>query len=418
MNSQFPHSEIEYYGNSITGRRENNQDKFLCVQLNKHTYCFAVADGMGGSNNGEIASRIVVEDIELFLCKKFREDRVVDNLKAILHDCLLYVQDRFIEYTSANTAHAGMGTTVVLLLVHYNKCVWGNIGDSRLYGILNEQIEQLTIDHTLIQKMLQEGKKVDGDMLAKYSHLLTKCINGGVQEPDIFPDADEFLLIQKPTGFILCSDGLVLDKSETEGNQIFRDIFVKGKKLVDITRNLIDYAYSNGSGDNITAVVVRFGSKSKKKRKIPISRILPVAIVLLLGGIAYFLSTHSFVLPGKTVVPGAISFPEKTTLPKVKKDALWKPLDITDKIVKSPTSNIVWDHFTHPDQVKYYIISFYYPEKKQHYRKKVSSKMHNISLEEMQLDKYPGRYFVRVDAKLDNGILSLGNTVRIQTRAE
>jgi serine/threonine protein phosphatase PrpC len=405
------HSDIKYFGESHIGRRANNEDAFFCKQINTDTYCFALADGMGGASYGEVASKIVMQDVELYLTKIFRENPARKDLKTILNDCFYYTQNRFTEYIAENAEHSGMGTTLVILLIHNQNYVFGNIGDSRLYGLMDGEIHQLTTDHTYIQNLIEKGIQIDSAINSNYSHLLTKCINGGIETPDIFPVETDFYTLEKPAGFILCSDGLILDKSENINDQKINEIFIKNNHLPDITRKLIDYAYSGDSSDNITVIVVKAGdwARNRKNRsKLPLTLIITGIFILLFTGLylkrEWMFDQKAINLQSKHIVPAKPI--HKTN---------WQPLDTTDVIPKSPSSYIVWNAYPDITRLKEYHVILLDSAKKVIQKIKVKKKTEFIKMGAFTEIKFSGKYFIGIEAVLKDESIIIGNVIKVQT---
>jgi PPM family protein phosphatase len=417
MRDNLSISSIEHYGLSITGRRENNQDKFLCRQINENTFCYAVADGMGGSNFGEIASGIVLQDIEVFLSSKFLHKYNDEDLKVILHDCFLYLQERFIEYTNANADHAGMGTTLVVLLVHEQKYVWGNLGDSRLYRIMDGRIDQLTIDHTYIQQLKEQGKPVDEETHSRFSHLLTRCINGGMEMPDIFPVEEDCLTLQSPSGFILCSDGMILNKAENLSDHKLKEIFLGRDKLSGIAEKLINYAYSSGSRDNITAVVVKYGVTARKEKRIPKSVFYLFVVAIAVIALYYLFGNHG-VFKMSSLFNGKQNVSTRHPDNHIKGPVSWQPLDITDKVYKSPSSYLSWNPYPDKADLKAYYIMVWDLSNKIIQKKRINRRHQYVQMRILKSLYFSSKYYIRVDAELKNGSVKMGNTILIQTKAE
>lgn len=152
---------ITYYGESITGRRSNNEDSFLCEKIDDRTYLFIVADGMGGYEHGEIASQLAVNTFLSHVKESFHEQILPTQLKSVLEEGFLKTQVAVREEVEKDIDHLGMGTTLVVLLIHNGSYVWGNIGDSRLYKIDSHGVEQITKDHSYIEEVLKnkQGRK-------------------------------------------------------------------------------------------------------------------------------------------------------------------------------------------------------------------------------------------------------------------
>ena len=158
-----------------------------------------------------------------------------------------------------------MGTTLTCVLLLNDKFVCGNIGDSRIYWYNNSELKQISVDHTHLQEYVDKvGANVSPQIIDNYSHLLTRAIDGGNHEPDIFPDARPFDSLKSGDAFVLCSDGMILDKTSVN-NINFKNYLIGTKKLKDAAEKLVSYAYSEGSDDNITIVLCSIGKLKKHK---------------------------------------------------------------------------------------------------------------------------------------------------------
>lgn len=270
----------EYEGVSVQGRRSNNEDAYLCKQLGPDFLCLAVADGMGGASYGELASKLVIEVLEHYLSSVAMGNGQPD-LKRLLSKCYEHIQSQFSEYILENPDRTGMGTTLSVLLIYEDRYAWGNIGDSRIYRLDSRGMDQLTVDHTYLEKIREEGGEITDDILANYSHLLTKSISGGSEKPDIFPVDSDYEVLNGYTGFLLCSDGLITDK----GDELLKESFATGVRnadsAADSANKLVQDAFVKGSSDNITAVVARIGDWPKRKKVVPLGLILQTIIIIL-----------------------------------------------------------------------------------------------------------------------------------------
>jgi PPM family protein phosphatase len=268
---------ITYYGESITGRRSNNEDFFLCEKIDDKTFLFIVADGMGGYEHGEVASKLAVNTFFLHVREAFQQEITKARLKPILEEGFSKAQTAIKEASEKDKDHSGMGTTFVVLLIHDNMYVWGNIGDSRLYIIDSKGIEQITRDHTYIEEVLKKlkGDKFNADHYDQYSNIITRSVSGGKDKPDLFPEGKAFFSLHPPKMFLLCSDGLILKKYNKNDESEFFKTFLDDSGPEVFAKKLVMNAYENGSEDNITAVCVLcrqtdFSAKSIIGRKLVI----------------------------------------------------------------------------------------------------------------------------------------------------
>ncbi len=148
----------------------------------------------------------------------------------------------------------GMGSTLSCILIHNDRFVWGNLGDSRIYHFTEDKFVRITKDHTQIEEFAAaENKKVSQEMVHNFGHLLTRTINGGSDKPDIYPKSLPFQTLKKGDGFLLCSDGLLINKYGNDEER-FLNCFVETETINDFVENLITNTYEMGSEDNITCI--------------------------------------------------------------------------------------------------------------------------------------------------------------------
>ncbi|MBQ2967602.1 MAG: Stp1/IreP family PP2C-type Ser/Thr phosphatase [Clostridia bacterium] len=221
--------------------RTHNEDNY-CVGAN-----FAVvADGMGGHNKGEVASSMVVELLEAAFSKDaFKAS--AQSIKKIIRD----VNRAVYKQSLSESTYNGMGTTLVACIWNQNTVYVANIGDSRCYQITDEGILQITKDHTLIQKLLDDGQITKEEALhSPNRHVITKAIGTNKEEE---ADVAEIQLKENMKVF-LCSDGL----SNHVSDEKILEIVSQSADVDEAVERLVDNANSNGGTDNITAVLIQF----------------------------------------------------------------------------------------------------------------------------------------------------------------
>ena len=234
-----------WYGVTDTGRvREHNEDNFAVLELAGKTL-FIVADGMGGHEGGEVASRIAVETA----CKLVQKEHVLraDNLDLVeraVQEANLRVREE-----GANRG-SDMGTTLCVALVENDVAYVANVGDSRVYWIENGSLSQITTDHSLVAKLVAIGKLIKEEARNHpKSNLLFRTV--GNEEA---VTVDTFRVPLKKTGtLLLCTDGLWGDVVDEE----IEWVCSREEDPVSAGDWLIDLARENGGKDNITAVVVK-----------------------------------------------------------------------------------------------------------------------------------------------------------------
>jgi serine/threonine protein phosphatase PrpC len=255
---------IVFFGESITGRRSNNEDYIHSEQIDDKTYLFIVADGMGGSEHGEVASKLAVNTFLSSVKESLHKQVQGKQLKSLLEEGFRTAQIAVREKTENDTDHSGMGTTLVVLLIHNGSYVWGNMGDSRLYKIDSKGIDQMTRDHTYIEEVLKKikGETINEDHLDQYSHIITRSLSGGNDKPDLFPEGRDFLNLRAPIVFLLCSDGLISKKSNKKDASDFYQTYLENPEPETFAKKLVGNAFENGSEDNISALCISFGKVS------------------------------------------------------------------------------------------------------------------------------------------------------------
>lgn len=226
--------------------RTNNED---AVGVDEVCRVVVLADGMGGNLAGEVASAMAVEHTLANLCAnpKIRaEPRWADCLQSAVDEA-----NRAI-FEAANTRPecAGMGTTIVLALLHENSVLIGHAGDSRAYLWRDRTLKRLTRDHTRLQEYMDNGLLSPSDAAeVDYRNLLTRAV--GVEDT-VLLDINGFEL---ETGdlLLLCSDGLTDMLDDTDLALLLR----RPGTLQQKGQMLIDEAKANGGLDNITVALIR-----------------------------------------------------------------------------------------------------------------------------------------------------------------
>lgn len=261
-------TKIQTYSLSFTGRRENNQDTELVYKPTKNSLFLAVADGMGGVAGGQAASRLVINNAKKVLDEQFKNHIEPIQLKEILikifYTSQQVIRDKIKEKPELN----GMGTTLTCVLILDDKFAWGNLGDSRIYYYSNNNLKQITRDHTHIQEYSDSvGGDIPENIVSEYGHYLTRSIDGGSDEPDIFPDVIPYENLKEGDAFLLCCDGLILDKSKQD-DEHFKKYIIGTNSFKVAAENLISFAYLNGSNDNISVILAAYGKLKRKRLKL------------------------------------------------------------------------------------------------------------------------------------------------------
>ena len=243
---------MEFVAKTDVGlRRSNNEDSYFEKKYSDEISLYVVADGLGGYEGGEIASRLLTIKMS-----RYFEEHLNDDLKdeSIVSDILLTALDKInseiYKMEKSSPKYNGMGTTIVLVAVIYNKVYYLSVGDSRLYYISNDRnsIKQITEDDTYVNTLLKtnaiEQKDVENH---PQKHVLTKAIG-------VFKDIKtELHALNETSGYLLlCTDGLtnMLD------NEAILQV-LQMKKFENTADEYIKKANENGGVDNTTVVVIK-----------------------------------------------------------------------------------------------------------------------------------------------------------------
>lgn len=242
---------IKAYASTDVGKvREINEDSFYITEDSFNSVqLFLLADGMGGCNAGEIASKLAIKSAKKYIENNFADtpkDR--DSLIQLVGSSLEYANMVVYEKALTNKEYSGMGTTLEICLIYNNRAYIGHIGDSRIYRIRKEFMRKLTQDHSYVQKLLQEGTitKEEAEHHPKKNMLMKALGCNAFAEPDVMIKG-----FQKGDIIIICSDGLSNMVSQEEIYEIVRDNFETAPK------ELIERANQNGGLDNITIITIK-----------------------------------------------------------------------------------------------------------------------------------------------------------------
>ena len=217
-------------------RRRRNEDAFVLAPP-----LFAIADGMGGAQAGEVASKLAAAALEESDHGQLRgESGVVELIQE--------ANRRVHERSTADPSTSGMGTTMTVALVEGDEVVIGHVGDSRAYRVRGGKLEQLTEDHSLVNELLKSGKLSPEEAeVHPQRSVITRAVG---TDPDV--DVDTFTVAaEEGDVFLLCSDGL----TDMVADNVIRDLVQEHRgDLERAARALVDAANKGGGEDNITVV--------------------------------------------------------------------------------------------------------------------------------------------------------------------
>lgn len=217
-----------------------------------------VADGMGGHNAGDLASRMAVKCIIDYLNDHSSSINSIEILESVMLNSIQYANDEVYNFSLTNKQLEGMGTTLTMAIFYGDTVSIGHVGDSRGYLIGKDQIKQLTRDHSLVQELLDRGSISEDEMINHpQKNVITRAL-GTDREVEIdFHNS----VINEGDIVLLCTDGLIQYVNIEES---FKSV-ANTLSLMEIAESLGNKALSAGGADNITLVLGRRIGKQEKR---------------------------------------------------------------------------------------------------------------------------------------------------------
>ena len=229
--------------------REQNQDAFQMEQLDKNTLLCVVCDGMGGAKSGNVASKLAVEVFVEEIRRTWTASMEQEQVDQMLEGAVKLANYTVYDQSQQSEVFSGMGTTLVAVLIRDFQVSVVNVGDSRAYRINREGVRCLTVDHSLVQLMVDRGE-LTPEMAKNYpgKNFITRAIG---TEPMVLCDLYH-LDVERGDALLLCSDGLsnLLDEQEI----LFEVVHGTNKQLC--CQRLLEIAKNRGAPDNVTSVLV------------------------------------------------------------------------------------------------------------------------------------------------------------------
>jgi protein phosphatase len=235
-------------------KRANNEDSFL---LDDRLGLYAVADGIGGHEGGEIASRMAMETFTEVLpdlltgehlTPPFSLTQDVDPKLSALRYSITLSNQKIVNAAAQNPSLTGMGTTITSLLLSRDTAYLAHVGDSRAYLFRSGTLKQITADHSYVAEQIKAGRLTPEQARTNpYRHVITRAV--GIDREVAVDHAT--LALQKNDTFLLCTDGL----TELVENGDIAAVLARTTPQA-VVEELIRLANERGGVDNITVVVV------------------------------------------------------------------------------------------------------------------------------------------------------------------
>jgi serine/threonine protein phosphatase PrpC len=243
---------ISYSLSDVGRKRDHNEDSFL---VRDDVGLFAVADGMGGHQAGERASRMALDTLaEVLRAPEQNQPAEREDVLNRLREATQAAGAAIFDAAQADPSLAGMGTTVTALWFHGGRAYLAHVGDSRAYLFRDGRAQQLSDDHSWVSEQVRAGMMTEDEAReSKFRHIITRSVGF---ERDVLVDGAA-IPVQAGDCYLICSDGL---SNYIEGDELAR--IMTARFYREVPRLLVELANDRGGDDNITVVLVHVANDS------------------------------------------------------------------------------------------------------------------------------------------------------------
>ncbi len=234
----------------IGKHRSENQDSYHFKIIDDRIAYGIVCDGMGGANGGKTASQTAVDVMSEIIEQFFETESAPYQITTLFRRAIRMANDKIYQLSQQNPELAGMGTTLVIAIMIKNDLYIANVGDSRAYLFFGDSVQQISVDHSAVQELVEQGK-ITRDEAKNHpgKNIITRALGvDSMVEFDYY--TYNFLAGDR---VLLCSDGL----SNYCSDETLLSIVTGPQPLTKIVDMLIDYANEQGGRDNITALLLQ-----------------------------------------------------------------------------------------------------------------------------------------------------------------
>ena len=241
---------MKVFAKSDLGKARDMNEDFYYISANEESIkLYILADGMGGYNGGEIASKLATNSVKSYIQNNFEKiEKDKESILKLIKDSIEYANMVIYEKAKQIIELENMGTTLDICLIYNNKAFIGHIGDSRIYRIRKQFIRKLTRDHSYVEELVKDGTitKEEAQNHPKKNMLMKALGCTPFVEPDLMIRG--FL---KEDVLLMCSDGLTNMLTEEE---IYKMVVTD---FTNSSNNLVARANELGGYDNITVVIIK-----------------------------------------------------------------------------------------------------------------------------------------------------------------
>lgn len=241
---------MEAWGLTDTGNvREQNQDFYRIDRISEEMLLAVVCDGMGGAKSGNVASRLACEVFSEEVLRSVSVDMTPEEIERMLRSALTLANISVYEHSQLSENYTGMGTTLVSALVLRDTVFVLNVGDSRAYHINADGVRCVTVDHSVVEMMVQRGELTPEQAKSHPSkNLITRAVGPSAQ---VFADVFR-VKAEEGDCLLLCTDGL---SNQMDDQEILFEV-AHGTRKDDCCNRLLQIAKNRGAPDNVTSILI------------------------------------------------------------------------------------------------------------------------------------------------------------------
>src|SRR5687768_10552211 len=250
MDNNFNITSASVSDRGLSEKRPENEDSFLILE---ERGVYAVADGVGGAQAGDVASQMAVE----ILGEAFAHQSADLDAEDVMREAIERANSAIYQTASDLPQLSSMATTIVALHVHGNIATIGHVGDSRAYRLdQNGNLRRETDDHSVVEEEVRAGR-MTAEQAAHHpsKNIISRALGA---EPDVEIDL-KTIMVEPGTTFLLCSDGITRHVDDSEIGRL-----LSNGNPASICERLKEMCYARGAEDNLTAVVVRVAPEQAK----------------------------------------------------------------------------------------------------------------------------------------------------------
>lgn len=273
--------DIHFFAKTDVGKvREGNEDFFLNDKISENEYLFIIADGMGGHQAGDVASRLAAETfLDSYQLFRKKEHPIDESMELAIKKS----NSAILKKAAADPSKRGMGTTFSAIVIAGMRAYIIHIGDSRIYLVKKNKIRRVTTDHTFVEKLVEDGR-ISPEEAREHPQKNVLYMSLGARE-GFSPEILKEMQLEEGDAIVMCSDGL----SNMVADELIKET-VLSFYPEDAADELVRMANSNGGTDNITLQIIRIGSLEMLEKTKPLRMFKPrkklITFFSLLGIIA------------------------------------------------------------------------------------------------------------------------------------